>query len=216
MLFGSAGLTDEAVQAAVGGSRADLEHVLSAVEPQVPLMVAARLSPTGSRWDAIDDVTQEVLLALTTALPRLENPTVNGLRALLSGIVARRVARLLERGICGSGLQPVARSLDSTATSLSSAGALWDLLAGSDTSPRSAAERAELIERLIAALGGLKREYREIITLAFFDQLPMAQIAGRLDSSRAGASMLLVRAVATLRRNVTGSSKAGLSHDAVV
>jgi len=215
-MFGSAGLTDEAVQAAVGGSRADQERVLNAVGPQGPLMVAARLSPTGNRWDAIDDVAQGVLLALTTVLPRLEHPTVDGLRALLSGIVARRVARLLERGICGSGLQPVARSLDSTVSGLASAGALWELLAGSDTSPRSAAERAELVEKLIAALGGLKREYREIITLAFFDQLPMAQIAEQLGSSRAGASMLLVRAVATLRRNVTGSSQAGMKRDALV
>jgi RNA polymerase sigma factor (sigma-70 family) len=80
-------------------------------------------------------------------------------------------------------------------------------------SPRTVVERAEQLNRLMIELGQLKPAYRDVITLAFFDQLPMDDIARRMDISRAAASMLLLRAVRTLRRNMTGSSQTGASDE---
>ncbi len=206
---GVAGLTDDTVRAAAEGSREDLSRLLEALQTQVRLMVAARLSPTPAQLHAVDDTAQLVMTALSEGIARLERRTVAGLRAYASGIVARKVADLLRGRGEGGKQHPLARSLDSTVTAFSHAGGLWQLLSASDTTPRSAADRAEQVAILLRELGQLKAEYRQIITLAFFDQLPMAEIAEQLDKSRPAASMLLIRAVRALRRNMIGTSTIG-------
>jgi len=212
-MFGAGALTDQDVRSAAEGSREAFERVAAVLEPQVRLMVAARLSPTPGQFDTVDELTQEVLLGLSTGISRLESRTVEGLRAFLSGVVARKVADLLKRRGAGRALRPEFRSLDSTVTGLSHAQALWQLLSASGTSLASAVDRAELVGRLVRALGGLKREYREVITLAFFDQLSTAEIASRWGVSRGAVSMLLLRAVRVLRQQMTGSSGLERSHD---
>lgn len=210
-MFGAGALTDEAVCAAAAGSRADIARVLEALQPQVRLMVAARLSPRPAQLDAVDEISQEVMLGLTTGLARLENRTVDGLRAYLSGIVMRQVAGALQRRSSG-GPGRSASSLDSTVASFSHAGPLWQFLSASGTSLCTTVDRAELTERLISALGRLQEQQREIVTLAFFDQLPVSEIARQRGISRAASSMLLLRAVQTLRRSMTSSSDAEKEH----
>lgn len=212
-MFGSSTLTDQEVRSAAEGSRLALERIAEALEPQVRLMVAARLSPTPAQLDAIEDIAQEVMLGLSAGISRLENRTIDGLRAFLSGIVVRKVADLIKRRGAGRTLRPAFRSLDSTVTSLSDAGRLWQLLSASGVSLASVVDRRELVDRLIRALGGLKREYREVITLAFFDQLSTAEIASQQGVSRGAVSMLLLRAVQALRRQMTGSSRLERNHD---
>jgi RNA polymerase sigma factor (sigma-70 family) len=210
-MFGAGTLTDEVVRAAASGSRADIARVLEGLQPQVRLMVAARLSPTPAQLDAVDEISQEVMLGLTTGMARLDSQTVDGLRGYLSGIVMRKVAGALRRrGNCGLG--PSARSLDSTVASFSHAGPLWQFLSASGTSLCTSVDRAELTERLISALGRLPAQYREVITLAFFDQLPISDIARQQGVSRAASSMLLLRAVQALRRSLTGSSDSEREH----
>jgi DNA-directed RNA polymerase specialized sigma24 family protein len=125
----------------------------------------------------------------------------------VSGIVARQVVDSLRHPTAGRAGLRAAVSLNTTVTSFSQAGPLWQILSASDTSPSSAFGRAEQVSRLIAELGRLKADYREIIILAFFDQLPMLEIARRRGSSPKAASMLLLRAVRTLRRNMGSFSK---------
>lgn len=202
-MIGVAGITDDVIRAAGGGSKDDLARVAQAVQPQICLMIAARLSPSPCQLDAVEDLAQEVLTALMTAITNLDNPTTDGLRAYLSGIVSRQVALFIKtqgtrRAGCGS-----PRSLDSTVAGLSNAGPLWQFLSSSATSPLSAADRAEQARRLLAELGRLGDEYREVITLAFFDQLLPDEIGERLGVSRPAASMLLLRAVRALRNSMT-------------
>lgn len=204
-MFGAAKLSDDEVRSAAVGSRPELGRVVEALEPQVRLMVSVRLSPTPAQFDAIDELTQEVLLAVTTAIGRLETQTVDGLRAWLSGIVMRKVADLIRRRPGRRGNRPPVRSLDSTIASFSRAGPLWQLLSASGVSPESAAEHSELVEGLLATLGRLESQHREIITLAFFDQLPMSEIARQNGSSRPAASMLLIRALRVLRQQMVSS-----------
>jgi RNA polymerase sigma factor (sigma-70 family) len=210
-MIGAAELSDETVRAAAEGSPTERAHLMTVVEPQVRLMVLARLSTTPARFHAVEEVAQQVLLGLTAGLQRLENQTVNGLNAFVSGIVIRQVALSIKEGIARKG--PGMASLDSTASGLSRTGPLWQFLSASGMSPRTVVERAEQLNRLMIELGQLKPAYRDVITLAFFDQLPMDDIARRMDISRAAASMLLLRAVRTLRRNMTGSSQTGASDE---
>ncbi len=199
-------LTDEVVAAAAAGSELETARVVDALSQQSRLMVAARLSTSPARMSAVDDVAQAAILGLTSSLARLENQTVRGLKAYFSSIVAHKVVDFLrQQPKAGAGGKPV--SLDSTVSGFSEPGPLWQLLSDSGTSPISAADRADQIMRLMTELGKLKPEHREVITMAFFDQLPSGEIAQRLNVSRAAAAMLLVRAIKALRRNMTGSSE---------
>ncbi len=212
-MFGAASLTDDTVRAASEGSKLDAERVARALEPQVRLMVMARLSPTHNQWHAVDDLTQAVMLGWTTGRERLQQRTVGGLRAFVSTIVDRRVSDHF-RGRAGTNLkQRAMKSLDSTVGDLTHAAPLWQCLSVSGTSPLSAANRADQLRHVLAELGTMTQRYREIITFAFFDQLATAEIASRLDMTRPAVSMLLIRAVKALRRSVTGSSRAGISDE---
>jgi RNA polymerase sigma factor (sigma-70 family) len=197
------------VRAAATGSRPDVARVIETLQPQVRLMVAGRLCPTPAQLDAVDELTQEVMLALTTNISRLESRTVDGLRAYLSGIVGHKVAGALQQKNRGGAGGRAQRSLDSTIASLSQAGPLWQFLSASGTSICSAVARAEMTERLLTALGKLKAQYREIITLAFFDQLSVSEIARQQGSSRPAVSMLLIRAVQVLRQAMTAPPDTG-------
>jgi RNA polymerase sigma factor (sigma-70 family) len=199
-------LCDADVAAAACGSHADVARVVAAVAAQARLMVAARLSATPAQMDAVDDIAQNAVSALSASLARLQNKTVGGLKAYFSGIVANKVADFLRRppGRVAGGQ---AVSLDTTVAGFSESGPMWQLLSASGTSPLSAADRDDQVVRLMTELGRLKAEHREVISLAFFDQLPTGEIAERMGISRPAASMLLIRAIKALRRNMTGSSE---------
>ena len=199
-------LTDATVAAAADGTPGEKARVLGVVAPQVRLMVLARLSAAPDRMCDVEDVSQAALTGLTTALSRLENRTVGGLKAYVSGIVAHKVSDFLRTKPAERRGRPGV-SLDSTVAGFSSPGPLWQFLSASGTSPLSAADRTDQIMRLMEELGQLKPEHREVITLAFFDQLPTSEVAANLRVSRPAAAMLLLRAVKALRRRMTGSSE---------
>lgn len=211
VMFGVETITDEMVGSAAAGSKPDRERILEALSMQVRAMITARLAPTPAQLHAVDDLCQQALAAVSEGLGRLRIPTAVALRSFTSTIVARRVADFLERGAGAKGRG--VRSLDSSVHDASASGALRDFLSAGGLSPLSAIARAEDVEHVLGALGGLEPKYREIITLAFFDQLPVLEISERLNLSRSAASMLLVRAVKTLRRNITGSSRIQNHHD---
>lgn len=208
-MFGAAELSDDVVRAAAAGSRVDLARVSEVLQPQVRLMVIGRLAPTPAQFDAVDETTQEVVLALTTGITRLEHRTVDGLRAFLSGIVTRQVAQLLKRRQKGNGGGRPVRSLDSTVCDASGALPRGHLLSASGMSPGSVAARDEEIERLMSELGRLTPRYRDVLILAFFDQLSPCQIAAELGISPKAAAMLLKRALRALRQKIGGRARSG-------
>lgn len=206
-MFGTPTLTDDVVCAAAEGSRDQFARVAEAMLPQVRLMVLARLVPTIAQRPAVDDITQEVMLALAEGITRLRERTVSGLKAFVSGIAANKVAKSLKRTRAGENGQRV-QSLDSTVATLSDAGPLWQFLSVSATSPSSAAGRSELAALFFSELGKLKLEYRQVITLALIDELPTRDIAQRMGLSRNAAAMLLKRACEALRRGMSSPGKA--------
>lgn len=209
-MFGAAQLTDQIVRDAVAGSRDALGRILDQIGPQVRLMVAARLSPRLSQIQDAEDLVQESLGALTRSICKLEAASVDGLRSYLSGIVAHQVAAYLRRRDSGGAAGRVQQSLDSAVSALSEVGPLWQFLSYSGTSPLSAADRADQARRLFVELGKLKAVYREVIALAFFDQLEPREIGARLGLSRRAASMLLLRAVRVLREAISPTPRPSL------
>lgn len=212
-MCGAEGLSDETVRGAVSGVMADRERVAEALLSQVRLMVAARLSPNPGRFDVLDDIAQIVMVAVAESLPRLENRTVGGLRALVSVIVQRRVADFLRGRNHGSPNQRPMVSLETTITDASQVGPLWQFLSAGGLSPSSAAGQSDQISVVLTALGQLKSEYREVIALALIDQLATSEIARQLGVSRRAASMLLLRAIRSLREQVLRTSEFGGTGD---
>ena len=204
---GANDITDAQIASCVAGSKKEIEQVLGAIEPQVRLMVAARLCASPRQHHAVEEITHLVMVGLSQGIHRLKNRTVGGLRAFASVIATRKVSDFLNRRGGGDLVGPALRSLDSTVTALSGRVPHWQILTGSGASPSSVAAQTEECAAVLKGLSGLKHEHREVITLAIFDQLPTREIADRMDISRPAASMLLIRAIKTLRRNLTGSSR---------
>lgn len=200
-------LNDEAVTAAVEGSREAIDRVVAAMNDQVRLMVYARLNPSPAQRGYVEELTQQSIEALLQGLSGLKVRTLAGLRAFASTIVARRVADHI-RNPAGVGRGRAApASLDSTMNYASVAGPLWQFLSAGGTSPVSAAAREDQFQRTMSELTHLREEYRAAITMAFFDQLSTAQIAERMGTTRQASSMLLLRAVKALRKRLTGASR---------
>ncbi|TVQ53057.1 MAG: sigma-70 family RNA polymerase sigma factor [Phycisphaerales bacterium] len=202
-------MTDEDVRRAASGSPHDAERLMQLVTPQVSRMVAARLSPRSNQWHAAEEIVQESLLALTQGLSRLERQDAAGLRAFLSRIVENKVAdRLRKQQRKPGAITGGHASLQDAVGRLTQTGRFEHVLQASGVSPRTAAAEAEQVEQMLTALGRLKDEHRRVITFAFFDQLKTAEIAEQMQISRPAASMLLIRAVDALRREMADSDTA--------
>ena len=193
-------ITDEIVNAASNGDVQAREHVLEALMSQVRAMITVRLSPTPAQFHAVEDLAQQSLMAVSDGLETLREPTRAVLKSFTSTIVTRNVAKFLSNpdSMKAHGV----KSLDSSIHDHASHGPLWALLSASGISPSSAFSNSERIDQILTELGRLKTAYRDVIILAFFDQLPVREIARRMDLSRPAASMLLMRAVRALRRRV--------------
>jgi RNA polymerase sigma factor (sigma-70 family) len=66
--------------------------------------------------------------------------------------------------------------------------------------PAAAAVMREKLQRLEAALAALPPDQRDVVVLYWFEQLPHAEIAARMQRSVAASKMLLSRAMANLAR----------------
>lgn len=202
---------DQAVRAASDGNARERARVIACLAEPVRAMVVVRLAPSAMRAQDVDDIVQESLAAISEAMPTMREPSVGALRAFASTIVTRKVANYLSDNRRRSDERAI--SLDMTVGDGSSVGALRHLLSASGFSPGSVAARREQIRNLLAQLAALKASHREVITMAIIDQLPISEVAERMNLSRPAASMLLFRAMKTLRKNMTGSSQIGGNHD---
>lgn len=137
-------------------------------------------------------------MAVLDGIPRLREPKAAVLRAFASTIVSRKTADYIRRWVVEDQRKPGGDGAGDTG--------LWAKILADSLSPGSSAARRDEIRRMVLALSGLKDAYRRIVTLAFIDQISMSEIAEQLEISRPAASMLLMRAIRTLRRNMTGHS----------
>lgn len=195
-------LNDELVEFAATRGGSYLDRLFAEIEPCVHAMVVARLNPKPNQWHAAEEIAQESLLAFAKSISTLQNRTVSGMRAYISGIVDHKVAdRIRQQGRPGKRTGSF-RSLHSTVAGSSSPARLIAWLSDSGITPISAVDQSEQISWMLDRMGRLKEEYRRVLTYAFFDQLKTAEIAARMNISRPAASMLLLRAVRSLRADM--------------
>ena len=205
--------SDDTVRAAAEGARSETERLLAALLPQVRAMVTARLSVNPAHFDAVEEISQSAMISVAEAIRTLQERTVAGLNALVSVIVSRRVIDYLrQKGRAQLAGRRVA-SLDTTVAYLSGVAPLWTFLSAGGPSPLSALRQADQVSVVLDELGRLKEEHREVIVFALFDQLTTSEIGRRLEISRRAASMLLLRAIRSLRDRVMDASQTRRFHD---
>lgn len=190
--------SDSLVGEAFAGAPSARARLSERLMPRVRAMVIARLVPTPAQQHDVDDLTQDCLMAVLDGIPRLREPTAAVLRAFASTIVSRKTADYIRQRVAEGQRKGGGRSDGDTG--------LWATILADSLSPGSSAARRDDIRQIVLALSGLKETYRRIVTLAFIDQISMSEIADQLEISRPAASMLLMRAIRTLRRNLTGHS----------
>jgi RNA polymerase sigma-70 factor (ECF subfamily) len=190
--------TEQQLAHARSGDASALSQLLSEHVPRLERMVSLRMEPQQRRHFEPADVVQDALIEATKrfgewcAQPGF--PFHVWLRILTAQCLAKAKRRLyqqkrevdLERAFA----PPNSRV---TATSV----AEW--VASTHTSPTQAARRAEVRERVKAALEQLDDLDREILTLRHFEQLSNDETAAELGIEPAAASKRFTRALQRIR-----------------
>ena len=170
------------------GDRAALNALLAHLRPYLHLLVRVRLGPDLGN----SDIVQDALLRIHEWFGRFRGETVPQLLAWVKPIVHTAVAR--------GRRHPSAVALPADS----------ELLAGlrpaRDRGPpeqcverEEAADRAEQVVRLTAALDRLPEHKRELVQLRFFHGLAFAEIGRRMGKSEGACRVLCLRALEQLR-----------------
>jgi RNA polymerase sigma factor (sigma-70 family) len=145
----------------------------------------------------VEDLIQEVQVALVPALPRFQGGGALAFRAYLSGIVRHKVFDFLRKdGRLKDAFPPLVSIPPSTASGVDIFASLQDTI----TSPASRVARAELFELVVELVGFLPERQREAVIMAFIDGLESKEIGKALEIERPAAAMLVLRAVQNLKK----------------
>jgi RNA polymerase sigma-70 factor (ECF subfamily) len=171
---------------AAAGNRAATERLLALVRPPIVRYCRARVGVQPGAAGA-DDVAQDALLALLTALPRYRD-TGSGFLAFAYGIAAHKIAdhyRYRERKP-NSGLSEDADLPDPNA------------------GPEQRALDGDRIRRLRPLLETLSPVAREVLTLRVIVGLSVPETAEAVGSTPGAVRVAQHRALCTLRRDLEG------------
>lgn len=172
---------------ALEGDAPAREQLLERVRPRLVLWAASRMSPELRASYDPEDVAQEVLLAVHRDFERLAPRAPEEFLAWLFGVAENRVRDLVDHlRAAKRKAEPLpARSVRSAAS-----------MAGLN-------EEAELLARAIAAL---PQDYREVLRLRRFEDLPAAEVGRLMERSEGAVRVLYFRAVGALRQALAGDS----------
>lgn len=179
---GSPLVSEAVLDLAEAGDRAALDTVLGAVRPMVVRYCRARLRGRSGAVTGPEDVTQEVLLAVVSMLPRTR-PNGAALRALVYGIAAHKVsdARRSEDRDRTRAVPEVPETADRSA------------------GPEPAMLRSELSARVDTLLQELPERPREILVLRIGVGLSADETADAIGSTAGAVRVAQHRALCRLR-----------------
>ncbi len=178
---------DEPVAAAIAGDDAATARLLATIRPLVVRYCRARVGRTERTFASADDVAQEVCLAVLTALPSYRDQGRPFL-AFVYGIAQHKVADA-HRAAARNRTDPVAEVPDGVADT---------------TGPEQRALQFELNERLTRLMEILPEKQREIVVLRVVVGLSAEETAGAVGSTPGAVRVAQHRALARLRRLLTG------------
>ena len=166
---------------AAGGQAAAVETLLGQIRPMVLRYCKARLGRISGHYQAADDVTQEVCIALLSALPRYRDMG-RPFASFVFGIASHKVADAL-RGSAGLAI-PIADLPDAP---------------DDRPGPEETAVAALEAERVRARLARLPVAQRELLVLRVLAGIPARETGDRIGMSEGAVRVAQHRALARLR-----------------
>lgn len=187
---------------AQAGDRAAASRVGEALAPRIETMMRVRLAGWQLSWDLIEDLKQDVQVAVSRGLARLPERDAEGaLRAFLSTVVRNKVVDLMRRPrLRGAAPAPAGPPPAPVTDVLGSLQALQ----ASNSSPSSHVHRTLLFQQVLQSMADLPERQREALTLAFIDELDSRAIGEVLGCTRQAAAMLVLRSLRALRERWDG------------
>lgn len=196
--------SDTRLARARAGDALALSELLGESTPKLVRMVDLRMEQRGRRRFEPDDVVQDALIEATRRFGEWcaqdRFPFHVWLRLLTAKALARAQRRHLQTQKRDAGREG---ELEDGRTSVSAARAA-DWFASTQTSPTQAARRAEVREKVLAALAELDDLDREILALRHFEQLTNDEAALELGIEPAAASKRFSRALQSMRPVLRG------------
>jgi RNA polymerase sigma-70 factor (ECF subfamily) len=161
---------------------------LSAVGEQVRQKVDTYIYRLTLDYHLTQDLTQETVLEMIKALPKLKVPHVNG----FWGWIFRTALGKVQHHFRPQGARRLARKTTSDDFVLESQ-------VSDDNNPMNALVSEEIRKTVLGAMQAIKFRYRNILVLRCFDNLSYGQIAGIMGGSELKARLLFFRAKQSLK-----------------
>ena len=164
---------------------------LSAVGEQVRQKVDTYIYRLTLDYHLTQDLTQETVLEMIKALPKLKVPHVNG----FWGWIFRTALGKVQHHFRLQGARRLAQKTTSDDFVLESQ-------AGDDNNPMNALVSEEVRKTVLGALQAIKIKYRNILILRCFENLSYSQIAGITGGSELRSRLLFFRAKHSLKNQL--------------
>jgi len=146
------------------------------------------------------DMVQETLIKAHAKFGQFQGSNEAELAAWLRQILANNVADLVRRFRAKS--RRASREISLDDATLSSADAIYDIVAGDEASPCNNCHRREMAVVVADALAALSADHREVIILRSIEEFDWTEIARRMDRTPDAVRVLWARALKQLRPRI--------------
>jgi RNA polymerase sigma-70 factor (ECF subfamily) len=193
------------IQRCRSGDPAAREHLFAAYHHYLHILAVSQMGRhLRAKVDA-SDLVQQTLLEAHRDFQGFQGASEAELLAWLRRILAHNLFNETRRYTVQGRDAGREVSLDQVQNGLEhSSLALGRGLAGDTPSPSSVAVRRERAVHLANALGRLPEDYRTVLLLRVFQELPAEEVAQRMERSAGAVRMLQMRALTALREQLAG------------
>lgn len=195
-------MADELEERVRAGDRAALAELFARLRPRLEWLVRLRLDPQLVRRLDPADVLQEAWLDVARRFEEWLGKPDMPLHLWVRFLTVQKLAELHRRH--GAQQRDARREVPLQVGPSASTASVAEHLAGSFTSPSQGLARAELLQRVQAALASLDEIDREVLVMRHFEELGNNEVAALLGITAAGASNRYVRALKRLRAALEG------------
>lgn len=191
------------IDQARGGSEAALGQLLDSYSKYLTLLARVQIGQRLQGKVDADDLVQETFMEVHRQMANFRGNTqaefVAWLRRILAGQLALTIRRYLgTKGRDATLERELAVQLDQSSQVLDRG------LVASQSTPSQHASRREQGVLLAEALDKLPKDYREVIILRHLEDLPLVEVARRMERSEDSVQKLWVRALVSLRKAMGG------------
>jgi len=183
--------------AARAGSTDALGEALLACQDYLLIVAQNELDPDLRSKGSASDLVSETFLEAHRDFAQFHGASTGELRAWLRQLLLNNVANFTRR-YRATGKREVGREVSVHGVSSSCMPAAW--LAARDGTPSGLVARDEQSASLLSALDQLPDDYRRVIVLRYYEQLPFEEIAKRMNRSANAVRIIWSRAVRLLRQ----------------